>query len=192
MSAPVVSIFARWPTPGAAKTRLIPGYGEDGAAAIYTRLLEHTVREVRGSGLPFTLRTTGSEGPAFREWLGEEVSVTDQGDGDLTDRLCRVPAPGICIGSDCPGLTAGLLQDAASALESAPVVIGPASDGGYWLIGFSHPSPWLFADMPWSTDAVLPTTLERCAARGIEPVLLPQLSDVDEPEDLTDWPEFLP
>ena len=59
-------------------------------------------------------------------------------------------------------------------------------------IGYREPSPWLFEGIVWSTDAVLPATLSACDAKGIAPVMLPELSDVDEPEDLRAWPEFLP
>lgn len=192
MTQATVSIFARWPTPGEAKTRLIPGYGPAGAAAIYRKLLGHTVTEVRASGLPFAVRATGGRPGKFREWLGDDVTVTDQGDGDLTARLRRAPAPGLCIGSDCPGLTAGVLREAAGALETSPVAIGPATDGGYWLIGFREASPWLFEEMAWSTESVYRSTLERCHARGIEPAILPTLSDIDEPGDLAEWPQFQP
>ena len=192
MSAPVISIFARWPTPGEAKTRLIPGFGQEGAAAIYRKLLEHTVGQARASGLPFALRVTGGSPAQFQGWLGEDVSVIDQGSGDLTNKLQRAPAPGLCIGSDCPGLTADHLRDAAAALGTSPVTIGPASDGGYWLIGFREPSPWLFGGIAWSTDAVLSGTLEQCSKHGVEPAILPTLCDVDEPDDLARWPEFQP
>ncbi len=191
-TAPTVSIFARWPEAGKAKTRLIPEFGPDGAVAAYRKLLVHTVKTVRASGLPFELRVTGAEAARFQNWLGADVPVIDQGDGDLTAKLQRAPAPGMAIGSDCPGLTPQLLNQAADALNDAPVTIGPASDGGYWLIGYREPSPWLFEGIVWSTDAVLPATLSACDAKGIAPVILPELSDVDEPEDLRAWPEFLP
>ncbi|WP_379548042.1 TIGR04282 family arsenosugar biosynthesis glycosyltransferase [Qipengyuania sp. DSG2-2] len=189
---PTVSIFARWPEAGKAKTRLIPAFGPEGAVAVYRKLLVHTLEIVRASGLPFELRATGAGEAEFQEWLGSDVPVAQQGDGDLTAKLQRAPAPGMAIGSDCPGLTPELLQDAAEALTKAPVTIGPASDGGYWLIGYSEPSPWLFEGIAWSTDAVLPATLAACQAHDVAPAMLPELSDVDEPRDLDDWPEFLP
>lgn len=192
MQTLLLSIFARWPTPGMAKTRLIPGFGAEGAAAVYRKLLEHTVQAARASGLPFELRVTGA-GPAdFQGWLGADVPVADQGEGDLTAKLQRVSAPGMAIGSDCPGLTGDLLRDAADALEKTPYALGPASDGGYWLIGFTQASPWLFDGMEWSTDAVMPETTRRIKARGHALTLLPELGDVDEPQDLDAWPEFRP
>ena len=104
----------------------------------------------------------------------------------------RVEPPALVIGSDLPSLTPELLCEAAQALASSEVVIGPARDGGYWLIGLRRATPWLFNDMAWSTPAVLPETLARLEARGMVPCLLPELADMDEPADLNDWPEFLP
>ncbi len=70
------------------------------------------------------------------------------------------------------------------------MVLGPASDGGYYLLGLREPMPFLFEDMTWSTAQVLPETLSRLAARGIGPAILPELSDIDTPEDLAMWPQF--
>jgi rSAM/selenodomain-associated transferase 1 len=190
MSQPRISIFARYPEPGMAKTRLIPALGAEGAARVYARLLEGTVAQARTAGIPFELRVTGGREQAFHEWLGEDVAVVDQGDGDLGARMARGPAPALLIGSDCPGLTAPLLRAAADVLAESPVVIGPATDGGYYLIGFSQPMPFLFEDMEWSTPQVLTETLIRLTARGIGPAILPELSDIDLPEDLMAWPEL--
>ena len=188
---PEIAIFARWPEPGKAKTRLIPALGEQGAADVYARLLEMTVHEARESGLPFHLRVTGDDPARFKAWLGENLDVRDQGDGDLGAKLARVPVPGIMIGSDCPGLTAALLREAASVLPNRDAVIGPAQDGGYWLLGLKEPCPELFADMAWSTPEVFPETLRRLEAAGISPHLLPELVDIDTGDDLDAWPELL-
>jgi rSAM/selenodomain-associated transferase 1 len=190
MTQPRISIFARYPEPGMAKTRLIPALGAEGAARVYARLLEGTVAQARTAGIPFELRVTGGREQDFRDWLGEDLAVVDQGDGDLGARMARVPAPALLIGSDCPGLTATLLRAAAGVLTESPVVIGPATDGGYYLIGFSQPMPFLFEDMEWSTPQVFTETLTRLAARGIGPAILPELSDIDLPEDLMAWPEL--
>lgn len=192
MTTPLISIFCRWPTPGEAKTRLIPGFGPEGAAAIYTKLLAHTVEVTRASGITFELRVSGAQPEQFREALGEDLHVVDQGDGDLTDKLSRVPAPAIVIGSDCPGLTPAVLIAARDTLLTDPMVIGPASDGGYYLLGYNDPADFAFNDMEWSTDSVFAETLKRFAAQGIRPAVLPELSDIDTAVDLEAWPEFLP
>lgn len=189
---PRIVIFARWPEPGMVKTRLALEIGDEAAARIYRRLLDHTLNSARASGVPVELRVTGAEPERFAAELGRDLLIADQGHGDLGERLARVDTPALIIGSDLPGLTPDLLRAAAAALASREVVIGPARDGGYWLIGLSKAAPWLFTDMAWSTPAVLPETLARLDARGIAPVLLPELADIDEPEDLASWPEFAP
>ena len=188
---PEIAIFARWPEPGKAKTRLIPALGAEGAAKLYARLLELTVREARASSLPFHLRITGDDPARFREWLSDDLDVRDQGDGDLGDKLARVPTPGLMIGSDCPGLTAALLREAADALATHEAVIGPADDGGYWLLGLRDPCRDLFTDMAWSTPQVFPETMRRLDALGIAPHMLPELTDIDTGDDLEAWPELL-
>ena len=115
-----------------------------------------------------------------------------QGDGDLGTKLARVGPPALVVGSDCPGLTAGMLAEAAEALAARDVAIGPASDGGYYLIGFNRDVSFLFDEMEWSTDRVFAETMARLEARDIAPAILPELSDLDEPGDLADWPGFLP
>ena len=119
---PLISIFCRWPEPCKAKTRLIPGFGAEGAAAIYTKLLAHTVEVCRASGIAFELRVTGASPDQFKAGLGEDLQVVEQGDGDLTDKLSRVPAPAIVIGSDCPGLTPAVLTAARDTLETDEMV----------------------------------------------------------------------
>lgn len=190
MSAARLTIFARWPEPGRAKTRLIPALGAEGAAALYRRLLEHTLAEARASGLPIELRVTGAEPARFQDWLGGDLAVVDQGEGDLGARMARVAAPAILIGSDCPDCDAAMLRRATIALARAPAVVGPASDGGYYLLGMGRPMPFLFHDMAWSTDAVMPETLRRFALQGIAPALLPELGDIDTPDDLARYPQF--
>ncbi|GMM93430.1 TIGR04282 family arsenosugar biosynthesis glycosyltransferase [Qipengyuania sp. MTN3-11] len=192
ISEPRLTIFARWPEPGLAKTRLIPALGAQGAARTYRRLLEHTLAEARGSGLSVEMRTTGAEPDRFVAEFGRGIRYVDQGPGDLGERMARVPAPAIIIGSDCPDCDAAMIRRAASALRDHPAVIGPAMDGGYYLIGFTRAQPALFADMEWSTDTVFEETMRRFGAFGIEPFVLPRLRDVDTPEDLSRYPQFAP
>lgn len=187
-----VVAFARFPVAGTCKTRLIPAVGAEGAAAIHTKLVEICVAAMRGSGLSIELHTTGAEALAFREWLGGDIAFIDQGEGDLGDRLARAaaPYPVIFIGSDAPDLNAERLIAAATALANASAVIGPAEDGGYYLLGLNTPAPWLFTDMDWGTETVFEETMRRFAAHGITPVVLEPLADVDRPDDLARWPEL--
>ncbi len=185
-----VAIFTRYPEPGAAKTRLVPAVGTEGAAVVHRRLVEHTLRTVRSSGLDWRVHVTGAPLHAFQDWLGEDVLVVDQGEGDLGARLARAMPPVLLIGTDAPGMTATHLRRAAQALTTDDAVIGPAADGGYWLLGLAKPMPWLFDDMAWGTDRVLAATLDRMRARGIAPLMLETLDDIDRPEDLARWPQF--
>lgn len=190
MATPRLSIFARWPEPGKAKTRLIPGLGAEGAARAYRKLLEHTVAEARKSGIPFELRTTGAPPERFREWLGGDTAIVEQVGGDLGIRMACVDTPAIIIGSDCPDCDANLMRRAADALKSNEAVIGPASDGGYYLIGLARPMPFLFDAMIWSTSGVFSETMRRFGKEEVVPAVLPELSDIDTPEDIARYPEF--
>jgi glycosyltransferase A (GT-A) superfamily protein (DUF2064 family) len=156
-------------------------------------LTERTVQAVRSSGLMLELRTTGAPVVAFEEWLGCG-SIVDQGEGELGERLARAgpPSPTLFIGADAPDLTPVLLQQAANALDGASAVIGPAEDGGYWLLGLSHTVDRVFEGVDWDTNIVSGQTMDRLTAAGIDPVLLPELADCDRPEDLARWPGLLP
>ncbi|WP_300973828.1 TIGR04282 family arsenosugar biosynthesis glycosyltransferase [Sphingomonas sp. LHG3406-1] len=192
MSPVRLVIFTRYPEPGKAKTRLIPALGAEGAAALHRRLTERTLEAARASGLTVEVRTTGATRAHFAAWLGDDLLLADQGEGDLGERLRRAanPAPALFIGSDLPDLTAGHLVEAAARMRTSPAVLGPAEDGGYWALGLRQPSDYLFADMPWSSDQVFALTLERLRGRGIDPALLPLLADCDRPEDLDRWPDL--
>lgn len=185
-----VALFARFPTPGAAKTRLIPTLGAAGAAILHARLVERTVAVMRRSGVPGEVHITGAPASRFAAWLGDDVAFVDQVAGDLGARMAAVVTPCVIIGADVPDLAAAHLRAAVAAVAAGQRVIGPAEDGGYYLIGLPQPAPELFADMVWGTDHVLATTLDRLAARGTAPVLLPTLADLDRPEDLVRWPAF--
>lgn len=193
MPPPRLVLFTRYPEPGHAKTRLIPALGPDGAARVHRRLTERSVDAMRASGLPVELRVTGADPANFAAWLGADLAFVPQGDGDLGERLTRASAdaPVILLGADTPALSAAHLVAAAAALERSDATIGPAEDGGYWLLGLARPMPFLFVDMPWSTDAVFAMTCERLVTAGVEPVLLATLADCDRPEDLVRWPDLL-
>lgn len=185
-------LFTRYPEAGRAKTRLIPAIGAERAAALHRRLTERSVATMRASGLAIEIRSTGAGVAAFADWLGADLAIVDQGEGDLGDRLSRASREGatILLGADTPDLAAAHLQAAAAALDAGHAVIGPAEDGGYWLLGVPKPMPALFAAMPWSTDRVAAITIERLSAEGFFPERLETLSDLDRPEDLSRWPDL--
>ena len=191
MSGHRLVLFTRYPTPGAAKTRLIPAIGPERAAALHRRLTERTVAVARAAGLVLELRTTGAPAERFRNWLGD-VRVVDQGEGGLGERLLAAapPYPVMFIGADGPHLAATHLREAVAALAQGRCAIGPAEDGGYWLIALPAPVAAIFEGVPWSTDAVFVVTMQRFAAAGIAPVILERLPDLDRPEDLARFPEL--
>lgn len=189
---PELVLFARYPVPGQCKTRLIPALGPEGAAALHRRLTERTVGVLRQAGCPVTIAYTGAGEAAFRDWLGPDLAYEAQADGDLTARLLpfAARAPVVFFGADTPDLAPDHVAAAVTALASHPVAIGPAEDGGYYLIAMREPLPDLLTDMPWSTAEVLPETLRRLEAMAIAPALLAMLADCDRPEDLARWPDL--
>ena len=188
-----IVIFAKAPLPGSVKTRLIPVLGEAGAARLAQQMLNDTVGEARAAGLG-TPELCVTPHPDDPQWLGRlpaGVQLSDQGPGDLGERLAaaakRVIDCGeriLLIGSDCPELDGKRLGLAAAQLESHDAVIHPARDGGYVLLGLARTDPSLFADIAWSTGAVAATTIARIRALGWSVFVGATLSDVDEPANL--------
>ena len=192
VATPKLVLFARYPTPGECKTRLIPAIGAEAAADLHRDLTERTVNLLCASGAPVTIASTGATPTEFEEWLGTRVSIEEQVSGGLSERLLAFTdrAPVIIFGADTPDLTAAHISEAIEGLATHDVVIGPATDGGYYLIGMRKPYPELVANMPWSTDQVLRETLRRLDALGVAPLLLDPLSDCDRPADLKLWPQL--
>lgn len=188
--SPRLVLFARYPVAGQCKTRLIPALGAEGAASLHRRLTERTIDVLRQSGAAITLAFTGATHDDFCRWLGGDITLFQQVEGDLTAKLlaCLNPAPVIFFGADTPDLGTSHVKAAIAGLQTHEVVIGPAEDGGYYLIAMRAALPQLLIDMPWSTEQVLSETLARLERLGIAPLLLDTLSDCDRPEDLLRWP----
>jgi uncharacterized protein len=188
-------MFARWPEQGQTKTRLIPALGAEGAARLARKLTEYTATQVRALACTATVHGTGASADAMAQWLSMPCIL--QISGDLGARMhaaiAQAHAGGsrriILTGSDCPGLTSAILKDAFSALNSHDVVLGPAADGGYYLIGMRSPQPHLFDNMRWSHAQVLHDTLARLD--GLRHHLLAVLHDIDTPDDLIHLPPDL-
>ena len=191
-----VAILAKAPVPGFAKTRLIPAIGAHAAAVLQERLTEQTVQTAHVGGIgPVTLWCAPDPShPVFmdlaRRFL---ISLKRQPEGDLGARmLAAFAGPTLVIGSDCPALTPQHLRAAAQALQGADVVLIPAEDGGYVLIGARAAHPELFAGMTWSTATVLAETRKRIAALGLKAIELSPLWDVDCEDDLARMEQELP
>lgn len=195
-------MFVRAPRIASVKTRLAAGLGEAAALRVYRRLAEHALREANAvKNADLRIHYTPSDaGDEVRVWLGEDPCYLPQPEGDLGARMeaafgaaftagyARV----MIVGSDLPGLTSALLERGFAALEEHPAVLGPAEDGGYWLLGLRKPAAGLFEGIPWSTPEVLPRTVARLRGADLEPALLPTLRDVDEAEHLpAGWREWV-
>jgi rSAM/selenodomain-associated transferase 1 len=187
-----IAVLAKAPIPGFAKTRLIPVLRGEGAARLQAQLIERAVSTACAAGIgPVTVWATPDPMHAIFETLRirHGVTLARQGDGDLGARmLAAITAangPALVIGTDCPALTTDHLRTAAAVLcDGSEVVVFPAEDGGYVLIGAQRPVPGLFANMHWSTADVMAQTRQRLQACGLswqEPVTL---WDVDLPADL--------
>lgn len=197
-----VLFFAKSPVAGKVKTRFIPALGEAGALALHKQLIELTWRRVT-SGSDLAMELWLSE-PGQEEWFAT-VCKTDavfvqQGEGlgqrmshALNDALTRSPVV-LVLGADCASLDARYLQDAVLALDSgADLVIGPADDGGYVLLGVKHRVPdGIFEDIDWGTDQVFVQTRLRLADSNVKWVQLSPRWDVDRPEDLSRLEALLP
>ncbi len=192
---PRLILFTRLPVAGQCKTRLIPALGAEGAAAVHQRLTERTLAALMQAQGTVEVHFTGGDEAAMRDWLGAGPVLVAQAEGDLGARLLAAIRGGdtpfrsvLFFGSDTPDLTGAHVAAAVAALSHHDVVIGPAEDGGYYLIGMRIPLPQLFTDMPWSTERLMAATLDSLADLGMEPYLLEPLSDCDTPEDLARWP----
>lgn len=190
-----ILVFVRAPEAGRVKTRLAAEIGAEAALRIYRRLAEHAVAEARAVCTEVALRihfTPADGGGAVARWLGGGAEYVAQADADLGGRMRAAFeaafAAGhrrvVIIGSDLPGLTAGILRDAFAGLHHHPAVLGPARDGGYYLLGLRQMVPSIFTQIPWSTGEVFAHTLARLGEAGITPALLPVLGDVDVAADL--------
>ena len=184
-----IAILAKAPVAGFAKTRLIPAIGAHAAAVLQERLTERAVETAVATGLgPVTLWCSPDPGhPSFRELVVHHgVALKRQPDGDLGARMLGAFAPGptLVIGTDCPAFTVDHLRAAADALDQADIVLIPAEDGGYVLIGARVARPQLFSDVAWGTAAVTQETRARIASLELRCVALDPLWDVDTENDL--------
>ena len=197
----LLAVFTRYPIPGKTKTRLIPALGADGAAALQREMTEcmaQVAREFAGMpGRTVVVRYADGDAARMRDWLGDDFDYAPQGEGDLGERMRRAfetafdqgAQRAVIVGCDCPDITAQLLGEAVAALATHDLVLGPAHDGGYYLIALKrgislHNLHHLFDEMPWGGDTVLAETLTRAKAAALYVTLLDTLHDIDRPEDL--------
>ena len=189
-------VFVKAPRPGTVKTRLAEAIGSADACKAYRVLVETLLEQL--AELP-EVELRFSPADAAREiqpWLRAGWEARPQGTGDLGQRLVSAFAEAfsagvkrvVIIGSDCPAVAVADIECAWSALLSHDVALGPARDGGYWLIGLRQPQPEFFHSIPWSTADVLRETQQRARLLKLKTYLLRELTDVDT---VNDWHEFM-
>lgn len=192
-------VFTRYPQAGTTKTRLIPVLGAQGAADWQRQMTEHLIVQAQwlqtDRPIAIEVRFFGGTRDRMRRWLGSGLTYRPQGPGDLGDRLQQAMETAFAqgservaiVGSDCPGIDTTLLSQAFEALVDHDLVLGPASDGGYYLIGLRRSIPALFENIHWGTEQVWQQTLKIAQSLGLSIAELPVLDDVDRPEDLPVW-----
>lgn len=189
-------IFTRYPEPGTTKTRLIPALGARGAAELHRQLAEGTLSQAiqlqASTSISLEVRFTGGTTSQMQEWLGVDLAYRLQGNGDLGERMSQALneafqsgiQQAVIIGTDCPSLDEVLLAKAFDQLHQHDLVLGPAEDGGYYLIGLRCVYPELFTDIDWGSDRVFEQTIAIAQHLNLSIATLPKLPDIDRPEDL--------
>lgn len=186
-----VLLFAKAPRPGLVKTRLARDVGEERALAVYRSSGEQVAATV-SSEFPLTVWYAPRDAEVeMRAWLGDQEFLAQQG-SDLGARMehafrqhfARGDNPVLAIGADAPGVTAETIRNALGILEQADAVLGPAVDGGYYLLGLKELHEPLFREIPWGTSDVLQVTVRQCLDLDLAVGQLNILRDIDTAEDL--------
>ncbi|MGE9290950.1 MAG: TIGR04282 family arsenosugar biosynthesis glycosyltransferase [Puniceicoccales bacterium] len=187
-----ILIFLKAPIPGTVKTRLAQKIGDSEAVRVYRQLVERQLSEIP-PGWPVEIHYAPAEAePSLRKWLGEHYHYAPQSGGDLGDRMRSAVKSAfdrgirhvLCIGADCPDLSAGDLLAAEEKLtEGNDLVFGPAFDGGYYLVALSKFCPEIFSEVPWSSTRTLITSLLHAKRFRRRIALLETKNDVDTVED---------
>lgn len=197
MTEAQILIFAKMPRPGSVKTRLVPPLTLREAAAVHAASLRDVIESARRTGAPLRILHDGA--PGADDYFAREfpqLESAPQSGGDLGRRLVEGFAGAfasgasvvVAIGADAPTLPTTHLAEGLTATREAGAALGPAADGGYYLVGVRHDlwpaASGLFLGIPWSTAQVFATTAERAAAIGMELRILPRWYDIDRIEDL--------
>ena len=197
-------IFTRYPESGTTKTRMIPELGAEGAADLQRRMTDHLIAKVKTlmaqRSVTVEIRFDGGSQRLMREWLGPSFTYGHQGQGHIGRRMHRALVGGfqngarsiVIIGSDIPDISTTIIDRAFQELEKTNLVLGPAGDGGYYLIGMHKTDQFqsyrdLFEGIHWGTNQVLTQTIAAANQLGMGSALLDTLQDVDRPEDLQIW-----
>lgn len=197
-----VILFTRFPKPGKVKTRLIKALGSQGAADFHAsmtrKIVNHITPALHSLNINLTIFFTGGTALQMQQWLGQNLQLYPQQGNNLGQRmehaLTQTGKRGarriLLIGSDCPGTNTSIINAGFSRLHHHDLVLGPAHDGGYYLVGCRMNGTTaaaihgIFQNIPWGTATVLKKTVRRAEHYGLSHALLPILHDIDRPEDL--------
>ena len=196
-----IILFTRFPQAGKVKTRLIGKLGPQGAADLHQAMTEQILRRLQPvlarQEIRLRIYFSGGTQSTMTSWLGKYGSICSQQGSDLGRRMehafAREFAQGtqriLLIGADCPGLSNEIISSGLKKLKNHALVLGPAVDGGYYLIGLRCPQSTsfpsiLFDDIDWGSEKVLQQTITQAGKAGLSHALLPKLHDIDRPEDL--------
>ena len=190
-------VFTRYPEPGKTKTRLIPVLGKEGAAKLHKQMTEGTISQAKQlkktRQLSVEVYFTGGSQELMQAWLGNDIFYQTQVTGDLGIKMAAAfeisfnfgVEKVVLIGTDCPGLNADLIAKAFNELDGQDLVLGPALDGGYYLIGLRRVVPEIFMGINWGTAEVLAQSVAIARNLNLAIAYLSPLADIDRPEDLS-------
>ncbi len=194
-----IIVFTKFPVEGKVKTRLAKSMGNKFAVSLYRVCAEHTFKElvkVKETGLElFLFCSEENEIEQVMQWAGKDFNYYSQQGDDLGLKMYNafdtVFKKGykkvIIIGTDAPDVSMKIVRSAISVLDNYSVVIGPANDGGYYLLGFKSKLIDLFSGIEWSTDSVFDDTIKKLNNSKIKYFMLDELTDIDTLEDLQNW-----
>lgn len=192
-------IFAKAPVHGQVKTRLNPVYSQHQSVIIHQQLLEYTISRLKKvQNVDVQLHCAPNSRHNFFQYLKAQyrTDLYDQAEGDLGEKMSSAMTQALChykkvvlIGSDCPAMKAEYVEQAFRKLDRHSVVLGPAEDGGYVLVGLNEANPEVFNTIDWGTEKVLQQTIDKILPDI--PMLLDTLWDVDRPEDVLRFREMI-
>ncbi|MCB2209540.1 TIGR04282 family arsenosugar biosynthesis glycosyltransferase [bacterium] len=191
-------VVARNPFNSRVKTRLADTLGKEVARGVYTRLVYETLLRMihhRTNSVKITLSLANGTGRDTFHEAFPELTVTHQCKGNIGVRMMDAirqafeqgAEKAVLIGSDIPGITWDIVEQAFDVIDDETVAIGPAKDGGFYLIGMQSPGVDIFENIPWSTSGVLACTISNITQQGCLPGFVPTLQDIDYAEDLRRW-----